>query len=127
MEEHEVFNSVGEDGFGRLCAAFYKQIPSDDILGPMYPKNDLDGAEQRLRSFLVYRFGGPPNYLHERGHPRMRMRHAPFPITIEARNRWMRLMDAALEEADLPEDATQILRQFFSQMSHFLINRGQPK
>lgn len=124
MEEHEVYEAIGEEGFQRLCAAFYKQIPSDDLLGPMYPKDDLEGAEQRLCSFLVYRFGGPQNYLLDRGHPRMRMRHAPFPITPEARNRWMRLMNQAFTDANLPTAAEDVLRSFFGQMSQFLINRS---
>ena len=68
----------------------------------MYPAHDLAGAEQRLRDYLIYRFGGPPNYIEERGHPRLRMRHMPFAITQAARDRWMLLMDRALEQADLP-------------------------
>ena len=63
MDESEVFAAVGEEGFARLIAAFYKQVPSDNILGPMYPKDDLAGAEQRLRDYLIYRFGGPPRYI----------------------------------------------------------------
>ena len=63
MDESEVFPAVGEEGFARLVAAFYKQVPADNILGPMYPKDDLPGAEQRLRDYLIYRFGGPPRYI----------------------------------------------------------------
>ena len=59
MEEQDVYAQIGEDGFGRLVAAFYRQVPGDPVLGPMYPPNDLDGARQRLRDFLVFRFGGP--------------------------------------------------------------------
>jgi len=59
VEEHEVYAAIGNEGFERLIAAFYKQIPNDDILGPMYRGRDLAAAEQRLRSFLIYRFGGP--------------------------------------------------------------------
>lgn len=124
MEEHEVYETIGADGFQRLCAAFYQQVPTDDILGPMYPENDLEGAEQRLLAFLVYRFGGPQDYILERGHPRMRMRHAPFPITMEARNRWMTLMNNALLDSKLDQQAASILRSFFEQMSRFLINRN---
>jgi len=123
LEEHQVFTAIGEDGFARLVAAFYSQVPSDEILSPMYPKHDLAGAEQRLRDFLVGRFGGPPRYIEERGHPRLRMRHFPFPIDQAARDRWMRLMSGALEQAALPADATAILREFFEAMSTFMINR----
>ncbi len=122
LQEHEVYHRVGPDGLARLAAAFYKQIPSDSILGPMYPADDLVGAEERLRDFLVYRFGGPQDYIIQRGHPRLRMRHAPFPIDQSARDRWMQLMDQALREVRFPEDADQLLRGFFEHMSTFLIN-----
>lgn len=72
-----VYPVLGEEGFVRLVAAFYRQVPADELLGPMYPPNELAAAEQRLRDFLVYRFGGPQRYIEERGHPRLRMRHAP--------------------------------------------------
>ena len=78
VDDQDLYSLVGEKGFERLVAAFYRQVPSDPILGPMYPADDLDGAEQRLRDFLVGRFGGPPRYIEQRGHPRLRMRHMPF-------------------------------------------------
>jgi hemoglobin len=81
VEDHEIYVAVGEDGFHRLIAAFYRQVPSDDILGPMYPAADIAGAEQRLRDFLIGRFGGPQRYIEDRGHPRLRMRHMPSPST----------------------------------------------
>src|SRR5579863_2432858 len=109
MDESEVFAAVGEEGFARLIAAFYRQVPGDNILGPMYPKDDLPGAEQRLRDYLIYRFGGPPRYIEERGHPRLRMRHAPFPVTQAARDRWMLLMNNALAEAALPAEAESMV------------------
>lgn len=124
LEEHQVYAAIGEEGFERLIAAFYRQVPSDDILGPMYPAHDLAGAEQRLRDFLVGRFGGPPRYIEARGHPRLRARHLPFAIDGAARDRWMQLMGRALEEARLPADADAILRTFFEGMSTFMINRG---
>ncbi|MBV8073210.1 MAG: hypothetical protein JO270_25155 [Acidobacteriaceae bacterium] len=92
MEEFEVYAAIGEQGFSQLIAAFYKQIPSDDVLGPLYRGRDLAGAEQRLRDFLVYRFGGPQRYIEQRGHPRLRMRHFPFAVSPAARDRWMQLM-----------------------------------
>jgi hemoglobin len=92
----------------------------------MYPKHDLAGAEQRLRDYLIYRFGGPQKYIEERGHPRLRMRHYPFSVTQAARDRWMQLMDAALKQANIPPDAEQHLRQFFEGMSTFMINRTEP-
>jgi len=123
VEEHEVYPIVGEDGLRRLVAAFYRQVPADDVLGPMYPKEDLQGAEQRLADFLIYRFGGPPTYIEQRGHPRLRMRHAPFAIGKAARDRWMELMNRALEHASFPDDVHQLLRGFFDSTATFMLNR----
>ncbi len=125
LAEHEVFAAIGADGFARLCTAFYQQVPDDELLGPMYPIEDLAGAEQRLRDFLIYRFGGPQDYIARRGHPRLRMRHAPFAIDSRARDRWMELMSRALESSELPQEAIQTLRQFFDAMATFLVNRAQ--
>jgi hemoglobin len=127
MDDQDIYGLIGEDGFHRLIAAFYRQIPADDILGPMYPAQDLEGAEQRLCDFLVFRFGGPPRYIEQRGHPRLRMRHAPFPVTPEARDRWMQIMNVALSEADLPAEADEVLRAFFDSTATFMINRMPPQ
>ena len=124
MTEYEVYNAIGEDGFRSLVAAFYKQIPADDILGPMYATRDLTEAEDHLRDFLVFRFGGPPRYTETRGHPRLRMRHAPFAVNQAARDRWMLLMNRALDQASLSEEATAILREFFATTATFLVNRS---
>jgi hemoglobin len=123
MEEQEIYDLIGDDGFHRLVAAFYRQIPGDEILGPMYEGRDMAGAEERLRDFLLFRFGGPAHYLEKRGHPRLRMRHAPFAIGEAARNRWVKLMNTALDEAGLPPDADRVLREFFGGTATFLINR----
>jgi hemoglobin len=122
MEEGNIYSMIGEEGFTRLVAAFYRQVPQDDLLGTMYPEEDRKGAEQRLRDFLVYRFGGPERYIAQRGHPRLRARHLPFRISQAARDRWMQLMNNAFAEASLPAEAEQLLRAFFDQMSTFMIN-----
>jgi hemoglobin len=122
MTEEQVYSAIGEEGFARLVRAFYAQVPADDILGRLYPPHDLAGAEQRLRDFLIGRFGGPPRYIEARGHPRLRMRHMPFLIDEAARNRWVKLMDRALDDAKLPEDATVLLREFFHSVATFLRN-----
>jgi hemoglobin len=125
MTEEEVYAAIGDQGFDRLVGAFYAQVPADPILGPMYPAGDLAGAEQRLRDFLIGRFGGPPRYVAQRGHPRLRMRHAPFAIDTAARDRWVTLMDRALEQAQLPAAATSLLREFFHGTATFMINRSR--
>lgn len=123
MEEQDVYGAIGEDGFRRLVAAFYRQVPGDDILGPMYPKEDMEGAEERLRDFLIFRFGGPQHYIEQRGHPRLRMRHAPFAVGQAARDRWVETMDRAFAETRLPADAEAVLRAFFESMATFMMNR----
>ena len=122
LQEVDVYNLIGEAGMTRLVAAFYRRIPKDDVLGPMYPPNDLIAAEQRLRDFLIYRLGGPQRYIEQRGHPRLRARHAPFQINQAARDRWMHLMNEAMAETGLPSEAEQFLRTFLEGMSTFLIN-----
>lgn len=122
LSESQVYDVVGEDGFVRLVSAFYRQVPTDNILGPMYPPDDLAGAEVRLRGFLIGRFGGPQTYVEERGHPKLRMRHAAFALTPAARDRWVSLMENALDEAAFPAAADSLLRGFFGQTATFLIN-----
>ena len=124
IDESKLYEQIGEEGFARLVHAFYAQVPSDDILGVMYPKHDLAGAEERLRDFLVGRFGGPARYIEQRGHPRLRQRHAPFVIDRRARDRWIELMNRALDEVTLPESATKMLRAFFDEAATFMINSG---
>lgn len=123
FREEEVYARIGEEGFARLVRGFYRQVPDDPVLGAMYPADDLAGAEERLRDFLIGRFGGPARYVERRGHPRLRMRHMPFAIDADARNRWVTLMNRALDDAELPADVTEFLREFFSATATFLRNR----
>ena len=120
-----IYAAIGEEGFARLIAAFYRQVPGDDILGPMYPPDDLAGAEQRLRDFLVGRCGGPQRYIEQRGHPRLRARHSPFAIDGAARQRWLELMDRALRETALPADVDAQLREFFDAVATMMVNRSE--
>ncbi|MCC7336597.1 MAG: globin [Pirellulaceae bacterium] len=124
MGENEIYAAIGSAGLERLCAAFYRQVPNDELLGPMYPADDWAGAEQRLRDFLIYRFGGPQTYIAERGHPRLRGRHAPFAIDRERRDRWMLLMNRAIDEAELPGEVSATMREFFEHIATFLINQS---
>ena len=115
---------MGEPGIARVVAAFYRRVPTDDVLGPMYPPEDLEGAEHRLRDFLIYRFGGPQRYIEQRGHPRLRARHGRFAIDARARDRWMLLMTEAIAESGLPLDAGDVMRTFLDGIATFLINRA---
>ncbi len=123
LTENDIYAAIGSEGIERFVRAFYQQVPQDDILGPMYPEDDLQGAEERLRMFLIFRFGGPQDYLQHRGHPKLRLRHAPFTVDQRARDRWVRLMHNALEKSQLKPDATQVIQAFMSHIATFLINQ----
>lgn len=120
--ELPIYQLLGEECLRAIVAGFYRRVPQDPILGPMYPPHDLAGAEQRLRSFLIYRFGGPPEYLRERGHPRLRMRHMPFVIDQRARDRWMELMMAAVDEQPAAAPHRAYLETFLGDIATFLMN-----
>mgnify|MGYP001280767165 FL=1 len=122
-EELPIFDLLGVEALSAIVAGFYRRVPDDDILGPMYPPADLAGAEERLRSFLIYRFGGPPDYLRDRGHPRLRMRHAPFAVDQAARDRWMELMMASVDEQELAPEHRAYLEEFLGGIATFLVNR----
>lgn len=122
-EPSSVFNAVGEAGLRRLVSAFYRRVPGDVILGPMYPADELAEAERRLGDFLIYRFGGPDTYIRERGNPQLRMRHIQFAITPTARDRWISLMDAALDEVALSFEVAAVVTPFLHEAATFLINR----
>lgn len=119
-----LYDVLGEGGFDRLTRAFYDRVAEDEILGPMYPPGQLEVARVRLRDFLIGRFGGPQRYVKERGHPRLRMRHMPFPIDRTARDRWVELMTQAVDEASLDPDAATELIRYFSDSASFMINRS---
>jgi len=123
LKDEDIYAAIGEEGFTRLIAAFYQQVPGDEILAPMYPSHDLAGAEQRLRDFLIGRFGGPQRYIEQRGHPRLRMRHMPFAVNTAARERWLQLMANALDQVKLPAEVDAFLREFFDGVSAMLVNR----
>jgi hemoglobin len=118
----KLYHLIGEDGFARLTAAFFRRVAVDDILGNIYPKHDLPAAESRLRDFLIGRFGGPMRYIEQRGHPRLRMRHAPFKIDQAARDRWIQVMGEAFKEVKLPAEVEAFLKQFFESSGTFMIN-----
>jgi len=130
LAEQAVYAQIGEEGFERLTAAFYRRAIADDILGPLYEQArqqsgepDHEQAELRMREFLVQRFGGPGRYSAARGHPRLRMRHMPYAIDEAARDRWLKLMDESLAEAGIEEPALSAMRAVFAHVAEFMRNR----
>lgn len=107
-----------------MVAAFYRRVRTDDLIGPMYPPEDFAGAEQRLADFLIYRFGGSPSYLEERGHPRLRMRHFGFKIDAAVRDRWVELMCAAMQEVEIPAMAMDPMHHFFVNTAAMMQNHS---
>ena len=100
--EPSFFEAVGgEETFRRLVSRFYEQVANDPLLRPIYPGADLGPAEEHLRLFLIQYWGGPHTYNEQRGHPRLRMRHAPFRIGEAERDAWLRHMRTALDELQL--------------------------
>ena len=112
----------GHDTFVRLVAAFYAGVASDEPLRALYPEKDLGPAANRLTMFLEQYFGGPNTYSEQRGHPRLRMRHAEFAVTPTQRDRWLRHMFAACDEIALPEAEDTELRSYFAYAASFMLN-----
>jgi len=116
----------GEPFFHDLVADFYRGVGSDPALRPMYPEEDLGPAERRLRLFLIQYWGGPTTYSQERGHPRLRMRHMPFPVDEAARDRWLGHMRAALDNRELPPDLDAQMWQYLESAAHAMVNVTPP-
>jgi hemoglobin len=109
--------------FEDLVARFYAAVESDPILRPLYPEADLGGAQHRLTLFLAQYWGGPRTYDEERGHPRLRMRHAPFAIGPAARDRWLALMRAALAQVAPPDDVAREFDRYIDMAAEAMRNR----
>ena len=112
----------GEETFRRLVHHFYAGVADDPALRVLYPEEDLSGAEDRLRMFLVQYWGGPRTYQEQRGHPRLRLRHVPFRIGARERDAWLAHMRAAVDELDLPEQAETLLWDYLVMAAHSLVN-----
>lgn len=119
----DFYNRVGgEKFFSQLVEDFYVGVAIDPILRPMYPEEDLAPAVRRLTLFLMQYWGGPSTYSEERGHPRLRMRHADFKIDAEARDAWLKHMMAAVEKQEMNEELREELVTYLVQVAHFLMN-----
>ena len=112
----------GEPTFRRLVAVFYAGVAEDPLLRPLYPEADLGPAEERLRMFLEQYWGGPGTYSQQRGHPRLRMRHAPFRVGPAERDAWLHHMRHAVEVIDLPADQAATLWDYLERAAYFMVN-----
>ena len=124
MVEISVFELVGgQPFFDALVDAFYERVERDPVLRPIYPE-DLAPGKRALAMFLAQYWGGPPEYSAEKGHPRLRMRHAPFTIGQEQRDAWLASMLAALDDTDAPVAAKAAMREYFAMAATAMINSG---
>ncbi|WP_020666396.1 globin [Amycolatopsis nigrescens] len=112
----------GEPTFRKIVGKFYEEVAKDELLRPLYPEEDLGPAEERLRLFLIQYWGGPHTYSDQRGHPRLRMRHAPFKVGPFERDAWLRAMRIAVDEARLDEPYRQQLWNYLEMAAHSMLN-----
>ena len=112
----------GAATFDRLVSVFYQGVADDEVLRPLYPEEDLGPAAERLRMFLEQYWGGPTTYSEQRGHPRLRMRHAPFRVDPLARDHWLMHMKEAVGSLGLADDLENELWEYLQMAAHSLVN-----
>ena len=112
----------GRPTFEKLVRRFYSGVQTDPVIWRMYPQEDLEGAIQRLTGFLEQYWGGPATYSEQRGHPRLRMRHAPFAINPEARDHWLSHMRVAVDELELAPLDDAVLWDYLERAAHSMVN-----
>jgi hemoglobin len=121
--ENSFFDEIGgHETFRRLVDTFYTGVADDPVLKPMYPEEDLGPAAERLTMFLEQYWGGPGTYSEQRGHPRLRMRHNPFKVNPEARDRWLAHMRAAVDELSLPPLQEETLWAYLERAAFAMVN-----
>ena len=115
------------DAFAELVDRFYDGIETDPIIRPMYPDDDMPGARERLALFLIQYFGGPAIYSEQHGHPRLRMRHAPYKVDTKAADAWLSHMDKALETTPAFAPYVDGMKEYFHHTAYFLRNTQDSK
>ena len=116
----------GHETFVRLVREFYRGVAQDEKLRALYPEDDLGPAEDRLRMFFEQYWGGPTTYSEQRGHPRLRMRHMPFEVTPDMRDRWLLHMMDAVDSLGLPKEHDDMLRDYLTRAAYSLVNTPGP-
>jgi len=116
----------GHETFAKLVDIFYEGVAQDEVLKPMYPEEDLGPATERLTMFLEQYWGGPSTYSERRGHPRLRMRHVPFHVNPDARDRWLKHMRTAVDALDLAPIHEVALWDYLERAAHAMVNTFEP-
>jgi hemoglobin len=125
-DQGSLFERIGgSDVFDELVSHFYALVSVDPILRPMYPEDDLRAAAERLSLFLQQYWGGPHTYSEMRGHPRLRMRHAQFPINLEARDAWLKAMKSAVDALAISDSDREELWSYLEMAAHSLVNQAE--
>lgn len=128
QEEQSFYEAVGGyPTIAKIVDRFYEGVATDDVLRPLYPEEDLAPAAERLTMFLVQYWGGPTTYSEQRGHPRLRMRHAPFKVNPEARDHWLVHFRAGLESANLPPEREAQFWDYVKHAAQFMVNTFDEK
>jgi hemoglobin len=123
VTEQTFYDAVGgHETFRRLVEVFYAGVADDPLLRPLYPEEDLGPAADRFRLFLEQYWGGPRTYSDTRGHPRLRMRHAPFRVGFAERDAWLARMRVAVDSLELPAEHRTVLWDYFEHAAHFMVN-----
>jgi hemoglobin len=115
----------GEETFRLLVDEFYAGVATDPLLRPLYPEEDLGPASERLRLFLIQYWGGPTTYSQQRGHPRLRIRHAPFKIGYAERDAWLKHMRHALDTLHLEPELDKMLWDYLERAAFFMVNSAE--
>lgn len=124
MTEPTFYDEIGgHDTVARIVEVFYEGVADDPVLRPLYPDENLGPAAQRLTMFLEQYWGGPTTYSEQRGHPRLRMRHAPFPVTEQARDLWLKHFRAGLDAVALSPEHDAMFWEYVVNAADFLVNR----
>ena len=123
MSEVSFYDEVGgRPTFAKLAHAFYQGVAGDPVLRPMYPEEDLGPAEERLLLFLEQYWGGPTTYSETRGHPRLRLRHQPYKINPDARERWLTHMTAAVDSLELAPLQHEMMMDYLTRAATAMVN-----
>ncbi|MFP5359606.1 MAG: globin [Actinomycetes bacterium] len=126
-EGQSFFEAVGGHAtFDAIVRAFYEGVAADPVLRPMYPERDMEGAIERLTLFLEQYWGGPTTYSDRRGHPRLRMRHQPFRVNPDARDRWIAHMREAVARQNLAPLHAVTLMDYLERAAHSMVNSFEP-
>ena len=121
--EQTFYDAIGGHAtIAKIVDRFYEGVATDEVLRPLYPEEDLAPAAERFRMFLEQYWGGPTTYSETRGHPRLRMRHAPFKVTPAAKERWLVHFRAGLDAANLPPELDAQFWDYVTHAAQFMVN-----